>query len=96
MSVLPAPPNIGGKADSEPEPTELSRFSSSTQPQLLEGLALQMNRMQQMQDWLLLQKEQELAQLRVKYDEQTQEWSRLAVQNALLQEKLQQDIDFRE
>ena len=49
-----------------------------------------MNRMQQMQDWLLLQKEQELAQLRIKYDEQSQELSRLAVQNALLQEKLQQ------
>ena len=30
MSVLPAPPNIGGKADSEPEPTELSGRAALT------------------------------------------------------------------
>mmetsp|Transcript_11017 Transcript_11017/g.24656 ORF Transcript_11017/g.24656 Transcript_11017/m.24656 type:complete len:866 (+) Transcript_11017:274-2871(+) len=56
----------------------------------LEALAFQIQGMQRMQDWMLLQKEQECQQLRQRLDAASQQINSLAVENALLQEKLNQ------
>jgi len=71
-----------------------TRLNSSTQMQnkglSLEALATQMNRMQQMQDWLLMQKEQEMQALRQRVEDQQQELVKKEVELALLKEKLAQ------
>lgn len=56
----------------------------------LEALADQMNRMQQMQDWLLMQKEQEMSLLKQKVEEQQKIIMEKEVEMALLKEKLAQ------
>ena len=55
-----------------------------------EALASQMNRMQQMQDWILTQKERDLSQLRLKVEDQQQLIMEKEVQIALLKERLLQ------
>ena len=60
-----------------------------TRPSLtIESLASQMNRMQQMQDWLLQQKEAEMQLLRQKVEQQQKELLQKEVEIALLKEKL--------
>lgn len=55
-----------------------------------DALAMQIQRMQQMQDWMLWQKETECQQLRQRVEETASQVQSLKVENALLQEKLQQ------
>lgn len=53
-------------------------------------MAIHMQRMQQMQDWMLLQKEKECQALRQRYEEISASMQSLKVENALLTEKLHQ------
>ena len=55
---------------------------------LPETLALQINRMQQMQDWMLLQKEREVQMLRQELAEAQQKLHAIQLEHALLQEKM--------
>ncbi|CAB9510699.1 whole genome shotgun sequence [Seminavis robusta] len=64
-----------------------SSASSSTS---LDTLALQINRMQQMQDWMLLQKEREVQMLRQELAEAQQKLHTNQLEHALLQEKMNQ------
>jgi len=56
----------------------------------VDAFTMQMQRMQQMQDWMLMQKEQEVQILRKKVEEQQQALHEQAIEFALLQEKSQQ------
>ena len=59
-------------------------------PLTLESLASQMTMMQQMQDWMLNQKESEMNVLRQKVDKQQKELNQKDIEIALLKEKLSQ------
>jgi hypothetical protein len=56
----------------------------------MDAFTMQMQRMQQMQDWMLWQKESELQQCRQQLDESQRELNQLRIDNALLTEKLTQ------
>ena len=63
----------------------------------LETLALQINRMQQMQDWMLLQKEREVQMLRQELAEAQQNLHTVQMENAVLQEKMiQQKVQYEQ
>jgi hypothetical protein len=62
----------------------------SRPPLTLESLANQMNMMQQMQDWILRQKETEMNLLRTKVEAQQKELLQKEVEVALLKQKLDQ------
>mmetsp|Transcript_28536 Transcript_28536/g.47229 ORF Transcript_28536/g.47229 Transcript_28536/m.47229 type:complete len:872 (+) Transcript_28536:251-2866(+) len=69
----------------------------SRPPLTLESLANQMNMMQQMQDWILRQKETEMNLLRTKVEAQQKELLSKEVELALLREKLdQQEIRMQQ
>lgn len=59
-------------------------------PGSMDALAIQIQAMQRMQDWMLWQKEQECVHLRSRVEEAVNQANQLKVENALLQEKLHQ------
>lgn len=67
-----------------------SMMSTNNNPMQFDPLTLQIQRMQQMQDWMLLQKEQECTELKSKLEQALELQQQLRVENALLTEKLHQ------
>ena len=94
-SAVGAPPPPPQTFMQPPAPPMVPSFGTAPPPppgggSPLDALALQIQGMQRMQDWMLYQKEQECQQLRQRLDAATQQINSLAVENALLQEKLNQ------
>ncbi|CAB9528198.1 whole genome shotgun sequence [Seminavis robusta] len=81
------PPSLAGLNGVPGQSGPPSSTSSSTS---LDTLALQINRMQQMQDWMLLQKEREVQMLRQELGEAQQNLHTIQMEHALLQEKMNQ------
>jgi hypothetical protein len=80
-SMMSSPPN---------HPFDSGNSNSQTNPAPMDALAMQIQGMQRMQDWMLWQKEQECQALRQKVETSVHEANSLRVENALLQEKLHQ------
>ena len=86
----PAASAADGGAGGGPPTSPFHSSPASNGPSGIDALAIQIQRMQQMQDWMLWQKESECQQLRQRLDEACRDCQQLKIDNALLQEKLHQ------
>lgn len=74
-----------------PAPTlSMTTTSTALAPSSLDALTMQLQRMQSMQDWMLVQKEQECLSLKQELENARHQIQELRVENALLTEKLSQ------
>ena len=84
------PPHFQAPHHPPPYPSAPPQPPSTTSTTTADALALQIQRMQQLQDWMLYQKEQECNELRKLNADAATEIQQLKVENALLTEKLHQ------
>lgn len=87
---LPTNPSASSSGGPPPMPPHHQSSAGGASTASMDALSLQIQRMQQMQDWMLWQKETECQSLRSRLEEANHELQQLRVDNALLQEKLHQ------
>jgi len=95
-STMAQPSLVVGYSTPPQQQTNHSSFPTAQQQRQqypLDAFTMQMQRMQQMQDWMLMKKEKEAQTLRKKLEEQNQVLHQNAIQLALLKEKYQYQED---